>query len=628
MQFVSRSRIPLAASYAADVLLCLAIAAIHPSIALAEFPAVFNTQDAKDVLSKPEEAWKSLQAPPGFQTTLFASEPAVQQPLAITTDERGRLWVVENYTYAESKTGYDLSLRDRIVIFEDTDGDGRHDKRTVFWDEGQRMTSVEVGFGGVWALCAPHLLFIPDADRDDVPDGKPIVLLDGFDGNAIRHNIVNGLKWGPDGWLYGRHGITTTSYVGKPGSTESQRTKINCGIWRYHPTRHEFEVVCWGTTNSWGFDYDDHGQMFFINTVIGHLWHVLPGAHYRRMFGVDFNRHTYQLLEQTADHFHWDTGEAWSEIRNKGVSDTTSRAGGGHAHSGMMIYLGNNWPQEYRNRVFTLNLHGRRINQDALHRHGAGYVGKHELDFMQVGDLWFRGIELTYGPDGGVYIADWSDVGECHENDGVHRTSGRIYKLSYGQPKPITKLDLSQKTNLELVALQLHDNDWYVRQARRLLQERAAAKKDMSDAQQALVKTFENEPDVRKKLRALWSLNSIGCDEAGLVQQLHHREEHVRIWAMRLLLDASNTAPQFLQKLAEMAQHDPSGLVQLYIASAMQRLPNETRWTLAEGLARRPEFAADPVLPLMIWYGIEPLVPSNRDRAVASAKSSHDVDCS
>jgi len=350
----------------------------------APFPEIFNTEPAKDKLLSPEESLAKISVPEGFQVSLFAGEPDVQQPIALTTDERGRVWVAENYTYAESSVNFENRLHDRIVILEDTDGDGRFDERTVFWDEAQKLTSVEVGFGGVWALCAPHLLFIPDANRDDVPDGKPVVVLDGFDASAVRHNIVNGLKWGPDGWLYGRHGILATSLVGKPGASASQRVPINCAIWRYHPTRGVFEAVAHGTTNSWGFDYDDHGEMFFINTVIGHLWHVVPGAHYRRMYGADFNPFLYQLIEQTADHFHWDTGESWSDIRKLGVSPTTDKAGGGHAHSGLMIYLGGNWPDEYRNSVFTVNLHGHRLNNDRLERHGAGYVGKHAPDFFKL----------------------------------------------------------------------------------------------------------------------------------------------------------------------------------------------------------------------------------------------------
>src|SRR5687768_3152986 len=122
-----------------------------------------------------EEAIKALQLPPGFKATLFAAEPAVQQPIGMAWDERGRLWVAECYTYAESAKGFDKEQKDRIIILEDTDGDGKHDKRTVFWDQGDKLTSIEIGFGGVWALCAPNLLFIPDKNRDDVPDGPPVV---------------------------------------------------------------------------------------------------------------------------------------------------------------------------------------------------------------------------------------------------------------------------------------------------------------------------------------------------------------------------------------------------------------------------------------------------------------------
>jgi len=433
------------------------------------------------------EAVIGFKVPAGFEVSLFAAEPHVQQPIAITTDERGRLWVAENYTYAEAATNFDEQQQDRIVILEDTNNDGKFDKRKVFWDGASKLTSVEVGHGGVWALCAPNLLFIPDRDRDDVPDGPPQVMLDGWDDDVVRHNIVNGLKWGPDGWLYGRHGILATSSVGKPGDTASQRQQMNCGIWRYHPVKQLFEIVAHGTTNPWGFDYDDHGQMFFINTVIGHLWHVVPGAHYRRMFGGDLNPYVYELVEQCADHFHWDTGEAWNDVQ-KGVTDTTSQAGGGHAHSGLMIYLGDNWPDSYRNSVYTLNFHGRRLNNDILVREGASYVGQHGADLLFAKDEWFRGIDLIYGPDGGVFIADWSDTGECHESDGIHRTSGRIYKVTYGKPTPVKYSNLAEMSDLELVKLQLHKNDWYVRQSRRLLHERAVAGKDMSQARKALEK--------------------------------------------------------------------------------------------------------------------------------------------
>jgi len=310
----------------------------------------------------PEEAAAAVKAPPGFHVTMFAAEPDVQQPIAIATDSRGRLWVAECYTYAESKVNFDSTLRDRIVILEDADNDGHFDKRTVFWDQGQRLTSVELGFGGVWVTCAPQLLFIPDRNGDDIPDGPPEVVLDGWDANAVRHNIVNGLRWGPDGWLYGRHGILATSNVGAPGMPEAQRVKINAGIWRYHPTRKVFEVVAHGTTNPWGMDWNEVGEAFFTNTVIGHLWHLIPGAHYERMYGEDFNTHTYQLLGQCADHYHFDTGAGWTKSRASldGAPASASDAlGGGHAHCGCLIYQGDQWPEYWRGKVLTINFHGR-----------------------------------------------------------------------------------------------------------------------------------------------------------------------------------------------------------------------------------------------------------------------------
>ena len=314
-----------------------------------------NTQAETIALTPPQQAAASFAAPEGFSVSLFASEPDVRQPIAFTTDGRGRLWVAENNTYAERELNFDLSQRDRIIILEDTDHDGRADRRKVFWDQGTRLTSVEIGFGGVWALCPPRLLFLPDRNGDDVPDGEPQVILEGWDTDAVRHNIANGLKWGPDGWLYGRHGIQATSRVGPPGTPSDQRTALNCCVWRYHPIRKDFEVVCQGGTNSWGMDWNEHGELFYINTVIGHLWHGLPGAHYERMYGEDFNPHLYTLMSQTADHFHWDTHEKWDVIR-KVSSPTTDEAGGGHAHSGLLIYQGENWPERYRDTVLAVNL--------------------------------------------------------------------------------------------------------------------------------------------------------------------------------------------------------------------------------------------------------------------------------
>jgi putative membrane-bound dehydrogenase-like protein len=619
---------------AISIFLPLAISAFIGSLATLgadESHVPRNTEKATTAPLPPDKVCESAKLPPGFKLSVFAAEPDVQNPIAITTDERGRLWVAENYSWAGAGAGgFDGKARDRIIILEDTDGDGKHDKRTVFWDNARKLTSVEVGHGGVWAICLPHLLFIPDENRDDRPDGPPRVVLDGLDEGVVGHTPANGLKWGPDGWLYARHGIQATSNLGKPGSSTSQRVRINTGVWRFHPTRGAVEAVLHGMTNSWGFDFDQYGEMFVINTVIGHLWHVVPGAHVKRMYGIDMNPHTYHLIEQTADHVHWDTGEAWGDVR-KGVTDKTNAAGGGHAHIGLMIYQGDNWPETYRHRVYTLNLHGLRVNSDILLREGAGYTAKHGPDLCHVTDPWFRGMDLITGPDGGVYIADWSDTGECHDHDGVHRTSGRIFKLTFGDPKKLKPFDLASLRANELARLQLHENCWWPRQARRILAERVARNpnsNDRAEARSTLLQMLKEEVSVPRRLRIMETLYAIGeTSDSWLIERLAGADEHERVTALRFLVDKLSVAggppsPQVLEALVRTARTDSSGLVQLYLASAMQRPSVELRWPIAEQLAAKPTFANDRMLPLMLWYGIEPAIPRDPARALALVRSS------
>ncbi|MBM3846495.1 MAG: dehydrogenase, partial [Verrucomicrobia bacterium] len=587
----------------------------------AERPAVFNTQPESIPRMSAADAVKGFSLPPGFNATVFAQEPDVQQPIAIATDSRGRLWVAENYTYSESGVNFHPSLLDQIVILEDADHDGRAEKRTVFWDQARKLTGLVPGLGGVYALCPPQLLFLADRDGDDRPDGPPEVLLDGWNDNVTRHTIVNGLKWGPDGWLYGRQGIQATSQVGRPGAAEHERIPINVGLWRFHPRTHRFEALCHGTTNPWGHDWDEHGQLFFINTVIGHLWHVVPGAYYRRMYGEHFNPHIYEVIEQTADHFHWDTREIWHEIRKLGVSDGTSKAGGGHAHSGLMIYLGDNWPSDYRNRVFAMNYHGRRINQDILERKGAGYVGKHAPDFMHVTDPWFRGIDLLTGPDGGVFVADWSDIGECHDHDGIHRTSGRIYKITHGTVRRPDGRDIRSLNENDLADLHRHPNEWQARQARLALQERFYNGRPMGEPRTKLIRWVQDKDPASLRLRALWGLHVTGgVPPELLLQLLDDESEALRVGSIQLLTDQTTPTVDVLERFTRMAQNDTSGLVLTFLASAMGKAPIADRWPLAAALSTRSTFAADPTLPLLTWYGIQPAILADPQKAMELAK--------
>ena len=558
----------------------------------------------------PAEAPGHMTLPEGFRATLFAGEPDVVQPIAFAFDDRGRLWVVECNSYPKWRTGGEGT--DRVLIFEDRAGTGRFDSRKVFWDKGANLSGIQVGFGGVWLCATPNLLFIPDRNGGDVPDGPPEVVLDGWDLQA-KHNVFNSLTWGPDGWLYGCNGILSNSRVGRPGTPTADRVPINCGVWRYHPTRKVFEAVAHGTTNPWGLDFDDYGQMFITNCVIKHLWHVVPGAHFQRMYGRDFNPHLYRLMESCADHIHWGGGP-WQESRGgKGSHD---QPGGGHAHAGAMVYLGDNWPARYRNGVFTCNLHGSRVNHDVLERRASGYVAHHAPDFLLANDPWFRGLVVQYGPDGGVFVADWTDTGECHNYDRVDRSNGRIYKVTYGRPTPV-KEDVGRLPDEQLVKRQLHPNDWHVRHAHRILQERAAAGRLAEGTRPALFAILENHADVTRRLRALWALHVTGgLSEEWLLRLLDDRSEYIRAWAVQLGLEGRSPSAAILARLAAMADKDPSPFVRLYLASGLQRLAPQKRWAIAEALVAHEVEAGDENLALMIWYAVESLAEADLERFV------------
>ena len=607
----------------------------------AEFPVPFNTEP--DTNSAPMPAAQSaaqMKLPPGFKATVFAAEPDVQNPIALAWDARGRLWVAENYTYAERATKFELRLRDRVLIFEDAKGDGHFTSRKVFTDDVQMLTSVEVGRGGVWLMCPPQLLFIPCANGGDTPTGPAEAVLDGFTPPAENyHNYANGLRFGPDGWLYGRCGASAPGEIGAPGTAKDARIPLRGTMWRYHPVRKVFEALSSGCTNPWGHDWDAHGELFFINTVNGHLWHHITGAHYVRPHTIDPNPRAYALIDQHADHWHFDTASDWTKSRD-GAADAF---GGGHAHIGMMIYQGDNWPAQYRGRLFTLNMHGRRANQEILERKGSGYVGKHGEDFFVVPDKWFRGMELTYGPDGGVYVADWSDTGECHDSTGVHRTSGRIYKITHGERKRPAVTDLTKLSVSELVRLHTHANEWFARQARLQLLDRAAKPADLAAAMKELRALFAAEKNVVHQLRAMWSLYVLGAtDEDFLLTQLRHADEHVRAWAVRLITDGGlldtpmsqrvipadakvrsymttlgvrrdvvdppyRVSPAAERELHRRAREDTSALVRLVLASALQRLPVSQRVELAAALVTHKEDANDHNLPTLIWHGLIPV---------------------
>jgi putative membrane-bound dehydrogenase-like protein len=558
----------------------------------------------------PEQAAKEMTVPPGFKAILFAGEPDVKQPIAFSIDDRGRLWVAEAYTYP--RRAAEGEGKDRILIFEDTDGDGKFDKRTVFIEGLNLVSGMEVGFGGVWVGAAPYMMFIPDRNHDDKPDGPPEILLDGF-AYQDTHETLNTFTWGPDGWLYGCHGVFTQSNVGKPGAPNSERTRINAGVWRYHPTRHVFELFSEGTSNPWGIDFDEYGQCQIEACVIPHFFHMIHGGRYERQANTSFNPNTYDEIKTIADHFHY-TGNQGPHAAN-GRSDS---AGGGHAHAGMLIYQGGSWPGEYRGKAFMNNIHGARLNMDILERQGSGYVAHHGKDFVLFNDSWSQIINMLTDQDGSMFMIDWYDKNQCHHNnvEGHDRTNGRILKLVYGDQK-WTPIDLAKKTDAELVDLQLHVNDFYVRHARRILAERGPN----PAVHKALLNIIKTNPFDHRQIRALWALQATGgLDEKTALELLDHKSEWVRAWTIQFICENKNPPDAAIKKFAALAKNDKSPIVRLYLASGLLRTPVEKRWDTLTALLAHGEDANDHNLPCMYWYAAEGSVATDTAKAIQLLK--------
>ncbi len=596
----------------------------------------------------PQEAAKAMTVPEGFKVQLAAGEPLVHQPVAFAFDERGRIWFAEAHTYPERAP--EGEGKDKIVILEDKDLDGTFETRKVFVEGLNLVSGLEVGFGGVWVGAAPYLMFIPDRNKDDIPDGVPMkaeptpglqfpkdvppgatVLLDGL-GWQDTHETINGFIWGPDGWLYGCHGVFTHSKVGKPGTADKDRVPMNAAVWRYHPIRHQFEIFAHGASNQWGVDFNEHGQAFITACVIPHLYHVIQGGRYQRQAGQHFNPYTFDDIKTIADHAHYAgnlADHAWWG-RNEAVAhNDTHSAGGGHAHAGAMIYLGDNWPARYRNTLFMANIHGNRVNNDVLKPRGSGYVGSHGNDLLFANDRWFRAINLKTGPDGAVYVIDWYDKNACHRRQPEiwDRTNGRIYRVTYGDRKP-ERVDLSKLNNDELAALHSHRNEWQVRMARKVLQERSATPSSgvAGVPLNERLETLAQSTDVAQQLRALWTLHAVGALKpehlAKLLSATGPNSEHLRVWALKLDAEDRQLSAAVAAGAEVLAAKDSSPIVRLAIASALQRTNSANKAKIAASLLAHAEDADDHNLPIMYWYAVEPLVGADPTGAMQLARAS------
>lgn len=574
-----------------------------------------NTVQGSDTQESAAKTLEAMHIPPGFSVVGIASEPQVHQPIAMTFDDRGQLWVVEAHSYPQKRPeGQGL---DRVVIFADSDGDGSFETRKVFTEGLNLASGIEVGYGGVWIGAAPELLFIPDRNRDDAPDGPPEVMLDGF-GYGDTHETLNSFLWGPDGWLYGTQGVFNTSSIGKPGSPPETRKYLAAGVWRYHPTRHEFEVFAHGGSNPWGLDYDRDGQLFMTHCRSfwgkGGTTHVMQGGHYWNQVNGGYAPYVSATAPPSYPHLqnfllasaHYDSGEGGAG------KPGTGEIYGGHSHVGTMIYLGDNWPAEYHNHLLTHNLHGHQLNHQINRRSAGGYWTVHAgYDLLFCSDPQYIGVDLLLGPDGAVYFCDWYDTRHCH-NPGVEvwdRGNGRIYRMQYDATYRPPQIDWHRAIDQELIEAQRHPNDWHARTARRVLAERHVKEPLPQEVYNSLAKMALNSRDPGLQLRAIWTLHCSNAMNMSLVKQLlRDPNEVVRAWTIQSALEKP---PQDLDWLIAHAKTESSLFVRRYLACAMNRIPREDALAIGRTLASQSENASDRDLPVLLWQSIAGHWPSH-----------------
>ncbi|HEY1377848.1 MAG TPA: PVC-type heme-binding CxxCH protein, partial [Gemmataceae bacterium] len=596
---------------------CLALtllAALTPAASAQKEFGFDNTKPSGQPYLTPEESVRRMKVHDGFEVKLFAAEPMVVNPVAMTIDERGRVWVIECFEYPK-RTPPGRMPRDRIVILEDTDGDGVADKRTVFCegkDFPERFdlaTGLEVGRGGVFVGAPPYLWFIEN--KNDRP-GKFEKLLSGF-GSQDTHETLNTFQWGPDGWLYGLHGIFTHSKVnpltpqpplpqGKRGSkTKAESSplessppsptrgeggrggegkptapiELNAGVWRYHPVSRKFEVFAEGTSNPWGWDYrNTDGQIILACCVIPHLFHIVPGGIYKRQSGQSTNPFAYGYINEICDHtFHKESG--W-------------------AHAGLLSLDTPLMPQELQNSVIFGSIHGCSIKRNVLKRNGSTFTASRADDFLVSGDKNFRPINLRWGPNGEIFVIDWHDQNPCHQAaaESWDYDHGRVYRIQKKGAATKKAEDLGKKSANELANLANSDSPYHYRTALRLLAERP--KQEQHAAKLSALPS---------SLKAIWLAAATDPGFAKWIAKFHVNDivqsdapPAVRAWLLRL---AANEIPtKGTDSLEYIASYNRDPVVQVELANVAHRIGSRLDdGSILHNLMYKGD-AADPVLPL------------------------------
>lgn len=556
----------------------------------------------------PETAVTKMRPAEGVTVKRVASEPVVRKPVALEFDDRGRAWVIQYLQYPNpaglkrlrvdrySRTVYDRVPEppprgpkgaDRITILEETNAQSQAMKAKDFIAGLNLATGLAFGHGGVFVLQAPYLLFYPDRDKNDVPDGPPEVLLTGF-GMEDASSVANSLTWGPDGWLYGCQGSTVTARI---CGIEFQQ-----GVWRYHPITQRFELFCEGGGNCWGLDFDEHGELFYSTNVGGHVMvHGVQGAYYWKQFdkhGGLSNPYAYGYFDHVP-HRHFR---------------------GGHVTVGGIVYQGDSFPDRFRGKFIAADLLGHALYWHDLEPYGSSFRSRHGGELLLANDASFAPSDVTAGPDGSLYVCDWHDKRTAHPDPDAEwdRSKGRIYKIEFRGTRPYTGQDLREFSSTQLVALLSSKNNWLVRKARRILADRRDP--EVIFPLRRLV--LESDKSALA-LQALWALYvSGGFSEGFAMKLLAHPNSDVRRWVVRLLGDEGRVSAVIGERLRELAVQEPDVRVRCQLACSAKRLLTADALPVIEHLALRTEDAKDPYLPLLLWWALERHSLPARERVV------------
>ncbi len=581
------------------------------SPAKADQPQALAARERQREPFTPAQSLAAFKVAGDLQIYQVLTEPAVRQPVFMNFDERGRLWVVQYLQYpfpaglrmlshdSVWRAVYDkvppppphqFRGADKISIFEDTRGTGVFDKETTFVDGLNIVTSVTKGRGGVWVLNPPYLLFYPDKNNDDIPDGDPQVMLSGF-GLEDTHSVVNSLRWGPDGWLYGCQGSTVTANVIRPGlDKEPIARTMGQQIWRYHPETKRFEVFSEGGGNAFGCEIDAKGRVFSgHNGGDTRGFHYMQGAYLQK----GFEKHGPLSNPYAFGYF--------PPMPHPAVERFTHN---------FIIYDGGALPAHYDGRLFGIEPLQGRVVESEIVPDGSTFK-TWDLGYpVRASDQWFRPVDIKLGPDGAIYIADWYDgqINHYLNHQGqIDKSNGRIYRLRAKDAKPVKPFDLGKFSTPELIGLLDNSNKWFRQEALQLIGDRKD--KSVIPLLTQMVRTNAGQ----LALESLWALNLSGGFTPGLaLETLNHPDPFVRLWTVRLLCDEEHVSESVAYKLASMAAVEPDVEARAQLACSAKRLPAWAALPIIKNLLARNEDVSEKRIPLLLWWAIESKCESNR----------------